>query len=67
MQVGENQLLSEHTSQVSPRVQAYIRKEEELLIPCNLVLSVQSGGHAVLPDKCTPASASTVYSTGGRS
>lgn len=61
MQAGEDQLLSEPLSQVSPSLQAYIRKE--LLIPCNLVPSVQSGGHTVLLDKCTPASASTVYGT----
>lgn len=56
-------MLPEHTNHVSPRLQPYTRKGEELLIPCNLVPSVQSGGHAVLLDKCTPASTSTVYST----
>lgn len=38
-------------------------KEEKLLIPYNLALSVQSGGRSVPLDKCTPASASTVYNT----
>lgn len=31
---------SEHTSQVSPKLQAYSCEEEELLIPCNLVPSL---------------------------
>lgn len=35
----EDQLFSEHTSQASPKVQAYSCKEEDLLIPCNLVPS----------------------------
>lgn len=60
-------VLCERTSQVSSRLQVYIRKEDEQLIPCNLVISVQSGGHAALLDKCTPASASSVYSTEGKS
>lgn len=44
-----------HTPDIEP-------KEEKLLIPYNLALSVQSGGHSVLLDKCTRVSASTVYS-----
>lgn len=60
-------ILCECTSQVSSRLQVYLRKEDELLIPCNSVLSVQSGGHTVLLDKCTPPSASSVCSTEGKS
>lgn len=60
MQAGEKGFLSEHTNHASLRLQGYARKEEELLIPCDLDLSVQSGGHAVLLDECIPASASTL-------
>lgn len=62
MEAEENKLLYELTSQVCPRLQAY-SKEEKLLIPYYLALSVQSGGHSVPLDKCTPASISAVYST----